>query len=89
MTPYKNTIPGEADDKDPKTKRYILMKSVMDFGMGIIYLGVGIVILLAKKIHLNIEFAESVAAKFFAVLVIIYGGFRIYRGIKKDYFIER
>jgi hypothetical protein len=87
MTPDNSNI--QEEDKDPKTKRYLLMKSIMDFGMGIIYLGVGIVILLAKKIHLNIEFAESVAAKFFAALVILYGIFRIYRGIKKDYFIER
>jgi hypothetical protein len=77
------------NDIDRKTKRYILTKSIMDIGMGAIYIGVGIVILLAKKIGLNIEFAESVVAKFFAAMVIIYGVWRIYRGIKKDYLRER
>lgn len=74
---------------DAKTKRYLLMKSVMDFGMGFIYIGVGCIILLAKKIHLNNDFAESTVGKIFAVMVILYGLWRFYRGIKKDYLKER
>ena len=66
-----------------------MTKSIMDFGMGIIYIGVGIVILLAKRFGLISEFTESILAKIFAVLVIIYGVWRIYRGIKKDYIIEK
>jgi hypothetical protein len=74
---------------DGKTKRYILMKSIMDFGMGFIYLGVGVVIFFAKEFHLYNNFTGSLAGKIFAVLVIIYGAWRIYRGIKKNYFKER
>ena len=74
---------------DPKTKRYILMKSITDFGMGFIYIGVGILIFFAKQFHLYNNFTDSIPAKIFAVLVIIYGAWRIYRGIKKDYFRER
>jgi NhaP-type Na+/H+ or K+/H+ antiporter len=74
---------------DTKNKRYIMMKSLMDIGMGIIYLGVGIVILLAKKFGLVNEFLESSIAKVFAGVVIIYGAWRVYRGIRKDYFIDR
>ena len=70
---------------DSKTKRYILMKSIMDLGMGFIYIGVGVIILFAKQFHLFNNFTESIAGKIFAVLVIIYGGWRVYRGIKKDY----
>jgi uncharacterized membrane protein YqjE len=76
------------DTPDTKTKRYILMKSVMDFGMGFIYLGVGIVIFFSKEFHLYSNFTNGTPAKIFAVLVIIYGAWRIYRGIKKDYFKE-
>ena len=32
---------------------------------------------------------DSTPAKIFAVLVIIYGAWRIYRGIKKNYFREK
>ena len=77
------------DNLDPKTKRYILMKSVMDFGMGFIYIVVGIIILFAKKINLNNEFAESMLGKIFAGLILLYGLWRFYRGIKKDYLRER
>jgi uncharacterized membrane protein YqjE len=70
---------------DSKTKRYILMKSIMDLGMGFIYLGVGVIIIFAKQFHLFNNFTESIAGKIFAVLVMIYGGWRVYRGIKKNY----
>jgi hypothetical protein len=80
----------ESEDKpDLKTRRYAGMKSIMDWGMVIIYIGVGIFILFAKKFHFYNEFTESGIGKAFAGLVIIYGAWRIYRGIKKDYFIER
>ena len=77
------------DNSDPKTKRYVLMKSIMDLGMGLIYIGVGFMILFAKKIGLNSEFVESTPGKIFAGLVMLYGLWRIYRGIKKDYLRER
>ena len=80
----------EFEDKpDAKTKRYILMKSVMDFGMGFIYIGVGIIIFFSREFHLYNNFTESTPAKIFAVLVVIYGAWRIYRRIKKDYLRER
>ncbi|MEP6948244.1 MAG: hypothetical protein ABI863_03170 [Ginsengibacter sp.] len=74
---------------DPKTKRYVLMKSVTDFGMGFLYVGVGLLIFFAKQFHLYNSFTDGVPGKIFAGLVIIYGAWRIYRGIKKDYFRER
>lgn len=73
---------------DPKNKRYILMKSITDFGMGFIYLAIGVLILFAKKLNFQNEFADSILAKVFAVIVIIYGAWRIYRGWKKDYYRE-
>lgn len=77
------------DNTDPKTKRYILRRSIMDLGMGLIYIGVGFMILFAKKIGLNNGFVESTPGKIFAGLVMLYGLWRIYRGIKKDYLRER
>lgn len=74
---------------DPKTRRYMQMKSILDFGMGFMYIGVGVIILFARQFHLYNNFTDSIPAKLFGVLVIIYGAWRIYRGIKKDYYIER
>ncbi len=77
------------DNVDPKTKRYILRRSIMDLGMGLIYIGVGFMILFAKKIGLNNEFVESTPGKIFAGMIMLYGLWRVYRGIKKNYLKER
>lgn len=73
---------------DNKTKRYILMRSITDLGMGFIYLGVGFIILFAKKLNLYSDFVGTKLAKIFAVVVIIYGAWRVYRGIRKKYYKE-
>lgn len=62
------------------------MRSITDFGMGFIYLVVGILILFAKQLHFYSDFTMSVPAKIFAVLAIVYGSWRIYRGFRKNYF---
>lgn len=74
---------------DRKTKRYIQMKSILDFGMGFMYVGIGVIIFFAKEFHLYNNFTDSTPAKIFAVLVVVYGSWRIYRAIKKDYYIDR
>ena len=80
----------EFEDKmDSKTRRYLGMRSLMDFGMGIIYIGVGIFIFFAKKFHMVNDFTEGVVGKVFACIAILYGVWRIYRGIKKDYLREQ
>lgn len=76
------------EQTDQKTKRYILMKSIMDLGMGLIYIAIGIMILFANKIGLTNSFVESTIGKIFAGLIMLYGVWRIYRGVKKDYLNE-
>lgn len=77
------------DAPDQKTRRYMGMKSIMDIGMGIIYVGIGVLMLFAKQFHFQNEFIDSIIGKVFAVLIIGYGSWRVYRGIKKDYFVDR
>ncbi|HZI69308.1 MAG: hypothetical protein ACTHNG_15450 [Ginsengibacter sp.] len=73
---------------DRKTRRYVMMRSITDIGMGLIYLAVGIIILFAKQFKFQNDFTGSIPAKIFAVLVVVYGSWRIYRGVKKKYFKE-
>lgn len=73
--------PGESN-----TKRYITMRTITDIGMGILYIGIGIFILFARQFNFENDFVMTIPAKIFAVLVIIYGAWRVYRGIRKDYF---
>lgn len=71
---------------DSKTRRYILMRSITDFGMGFIYIGIGVLILFAKQLNFKNDFATTTLAKIFAAFAIIYGCWRVYRGFKKNYF---
>lgn len=74
---------NSGDYEKNREERYKSMKSIMDIGMGIIYILVGIMILFANKFRLYSEFTESMVAKVFAGLIVVYGSWRIYRGIKK------
>ena len=73
---------------DRKTKRYLMMRSIMDYGMGVIYIGIGMLIFFSKQLNFNNTFAVSLPAKLLATIATIYGLFRIYRGYKKNYYKE-
>ncbi|MEO5647886.1 MAG: hypothetical protein ABIQ56_05955 [Chitinophagaceae bacterium] len=73
----------------PRQKKYVTMKSIMDYAFGVFYIGMGILFLFAEKFNLKLEVTESPIMKIFAGLMIVYGLFRIYRGYKKKYLIER
>jgi hypothetical protein len=54
--------------------------------MGIIILGIGIVMLFNDKLGLNFfQDMNPIMIYAFSGLCIIYGAFRLYRGIKRDY----
>lgn len=73
----------------PRQKKYVTMKSIMDYAFGAFYIGIGVIILFASKLNFRTEFTETPLAKIFAGLIIFYGLFRMYRGYKKNYLIER
>lgn len=72
---------------DKRKTAYSGRRSIMDYGMGAIIAGFGIFFLVADKweIAFNIDKEMRYA---FAGLCLLYGGFRIYRGYKKNYFKE-
>ena len=74
---------NEAPDR--RTKGYIMMRTIMDYGMGILIFGLGIFFLLAPGLGVHFEL-EPFYRYFFAGLCLIYGGWRVYRGYKKKYF---
>ncbi len=71
---------------DNKTKRYAMMRSISDYGMGILYIAIGVIILFARQFNFNNEFVMTIPAKIFAAFAILYGVWRMYRGYKKNYF---
>lgn len=73
------------DHKDGRTRRYLMMRSILDYGMGFIYLGVAAFLLLAGKFGIDLVFPPKPFSYIFAGICILYGGFRIYRGVQKNY----
>jgi len=77
---------GNDDSKDGRTRGYVMMRTLMDVGMGIIYIAVAVFIIFAPKFGFSSKFFEPPFSYIFAGICILYGGFRIYRGVKKNYF---
>lgn len=81
----------EQRDKEPKLsnrdRRFMNARSIMDFGMGVLWTGMGIFLIFIKRFNTGLEtqFNDPVM-KVFGGICIIYGGFRIYRAVKKNYF---
>lgn len=80
----------EREELNEKNKGYVRMKSIMDFGMGLLWLGMGTFLLFNEyfNVRLNAMVDEPVM-KVFGGVCMVYGLFRIYRGFKKNYFRER
>jgi hypothetical protein len=75
------------DDLELKRRRaYSNRRAIMDFGMGFIYTAMGGFFLLSKQFGVNIDFPPKPFNYIFGALCLIYGGFRIYRGFKKNYY---
>ena len=80
----------EKEEMSEKNKGFVRMKSIMDFGMGLLWMGMGIFLVFIKKFNTGLEARfDDPVMKFFGAVCIFYGLFRIYRGYKKNYFIER
>jgi hypothetical protein len=72
---------------EKRRKAYGARRAIMDYGMGATIASFGVFFLAAP--YLQIEFAiDPVMRYLFSGLCLLYGGFRIYRGYKKNYFNE-
>ena len=71
-----------------KKKQVSLMRSVLDYGMGVIIFFVGVFFLFRDKINLplNKSYPPDNIDKILGGIFIVYGLWRTYRGYKKNYF---
>ena len=81
----ENEAPEREDRPDIRKRGYILRRAILDYGMGVIIFGIGIVLLLAPVLRISLTI-DDLARDIFAGLFLLYGGFRIYRGSRKNYF---
>ena len=75
----------EEEFEDKKQRDYVNRRSLMDLGMGIIYTGMGVLMVFAGKVGLDAVFSEPFNY-IFGGICLLYGGFRIYRGIRRNYY---
>ena len=74
------------DLEDKRRKAYVSRRSLMDLGMGIIYAALGGFFMFSEFFGIAMEFPPKPFSYIFGGICLLYGGFRIYRGVSKNYF---
>lgn len=76
------------DYEKQKRRRLILRKSIMDYAIGVLIIVIGVFFLSREMFDMdfNKRFPPNSMDKIFGAICLLYGGWRIYRGYKKNYF---
>jgi NADH:ubiquinone oxidoreductase subunit 3 (subunit A) len=70
-----------------REKGLVRMRSITNYVMGFMIIAAGVVFLFPPKaLQPKIDLYNTEMIKLMAILCFIYGGFRIFRGYKKNYF---
>ena len=70
---------------DGERRRYELRRSIQDYGIGAVWFGFGIFLMIAPKIGYALAIDNFMRYSFSGIF-FLYGGWRIYRGYKKNYY---
>ena len=74
------------DFRSRHEKSYILMRRIYDFSMSFLILGMAVVMLFAKKLGImQLVEVDPLFRYLFGGICLLYGGFRLYRGIYPNY----
>ncbi|MEI8099166.1 MAG: hypothetical protein WCG74_10035 [Sediminibacterium sp.] len=72
--------------RDKQQKSYTLMRMTYDLAMAVLILGMAVVMLFSERLKIDqISSIDTTFRYLFGGICILYGGFRLYRGIKRDY----
>lgn len=72
--------------RDRQKKGYILMRVTYDLAMALLILGMAVVMFFAERLKIQrIMDLDDTGRYLFGGVCLLYGGFRLYRGIKRDY----
>jgi len=85
MVRLKLWLKMEKDTSDGERRRYELRRSIQDYGIGGIWFGFGVFLLVAPKLGFTLAIDDFFRYAFSGIW-LLYGGWRIYRGYKKNYF---
>ena len=84
LLPEKILMADEFEQR--KKSAYSTRRSIMDIGMGLLWSAMGLLFLLKDYLGIALDFPDKPYDYIFGGLCLVYGVFRIYRGIKKNYF---
>jgi hypothetical protein len=72
--------------REKQRKSYVKMRTIYDFTMALLILGVGIVMFFGPQLKIIfIQDVDKLIRYGFGGLCLLYGGFRMYLAIKQDY----
>ncbi len=80
----------EKEQMNERDKSFVRMRSMMDYGMGVLWVAMGIFLIFIKKFNTDLAARfDDPMIKAFGGICIVYGLFRVYRGYKKNYLRDR
>jgi uncharacterized membrane protein len=76
----------ENEFRDKQKKSYNLMRMSYDLTIAVLLLGMAVIMLFADKLNVEqlLDKDNEFFRYFFGGLCLLYGGFRLYRGIKRN-----
>jgi len=74
------------DNTGKRNRRYANMRAIKDFGMGVFYLAMAFFMFFPEKLGYDMVNFDKLFRYGLGGISLIYGTWRIYRGLKKDYF---
>jgi hypothetical protein len=81
-----NFEPRENAPREKSERTYRIFRSIYDYTMATLILGFGVLMLGAKWFHLDMIINAGADFRYiFGSLCLLYGGFRLYRGIHQMY----
>ena len=76
----------EQDFREKQKKSYRIMRMIYDLSMAVFILGIASILLLAEQLKIEQLMALDPMYRYLMGSVsLLYGAFRLYRGIKRDY----
>jgi hypothetical protein len=76
----------ENDLREKRTRSYSMMRSLLDYTMGVLYLAAAAFLFFAEKFGFEMLNFDKAFRYIFGSICAVYGIWRIYRGFKKEYY---
>lgn len=76
----------ELDFREKQRKSYRMMRMIYDLSMAVFILGMAFILLLAEQLKIEqLTMIDPMYRYLMGSISVLYGGYRLYRGIKRDY----